>query len=1177
MKLHSLLPALLIAGNIAFGQNIEKDGPVEIIHKDYLESTTSVPTFIKLSEDTFKSVSELDQILMPYFKGKADLGLRLLKTERDNLGYVHYRYIQTYNDVDIEFAELMVHTKDGKIVSLNGKLLDSYPVNNSNLLTESAALDEAIDFIGATTYKWQIQGEEDFIKRETGNDNATFYPRGDLVYINSNLDYNASNYKLAYRFNIYAHDPMSRREIYISATNGSVLFQNQLIHTANVQGTASTAYSGSQTINTYSVSPNSFRLRQTVSGNGVNTYNLNQGTNYGAATDFTDSDNFWNNINTQKDEYATDAHWGAEQTYDYFFTVHGRNSINNAGFALNSYVHSADPSSGSANYANAFWDGQRMTYGDGSGGITPLVALDIAGHEIAHGLTTFSANLIYASESGALNESFSDIFGAAIEFYARPNRANWLIGEDINTVIRSMSNPRQYGDPDTRLGPSWLNVVGCSPSNQNDQCGVHINSGVQNKWFYLLTIGGSGTNGIGDSYSVRGTGIDTAAAVAFRNLTVYLGRNSNYDDARFFAIQSAKDLYGDCSPQVASVTDAWQAVGVGPAYVPYVLSDFIASDTTNCQAPFTVSFSNNSINGNTFAWDFGDGTTSTQRNPSHTYNSIGNFNVKLLTDGGACGTDSLERNSYIDIDTSLLCEITVNDGTNPTQFDCTGKLYDSGGPSQNYADNETGIITISPTGAATVSLSVVFFDVEAGSGANICDYDFLEVFDGPTVNSALIGKYCNSILPPASITSTSGEITIRFTSDGAVTEPGFEINWSCNLPTTPPVPNFDVDNTNSCLGIIDFEDKSTNAPSSWFWDFGDGNTSTLQNPVHTYAASGSYSVKLVASNGFGPDSITRNSIAIINRPATPTANDGTFCLGENIVLIATGSGTIEWYQNAKGSTAISNSNTLNINPVNVDTSFWVEDFVEAPLQSVGPTSNAIGGGNNFNNNQYLVFDVLQPMELKTVTVYAGTAGSRAIELRDASGSVIDTRYIYIPAGTQFVNLDFEIQPGQDYQLGVAQGSTISMFRNNSGTSYPYTLPGVVSIKRSSAGSNPTGFYYFFYNWQIKLLDCRSERIEVSAFIDSTCVVTGIQENAISGFELFPNPTSDIITLQVQNGGNQVEVEIYDVQGKLVFAKAYSYNGNLNAKIDLSSFNEGVYYVRTISDQQIVTKQVVVLK
>src|SRR5207244_255216 len=124
---------------------------------------------------------------------------------------------------------------------------------------------------------------------------------------------------------------------------------------------------------------------ETGRGNGVETYNLRQGTNYGSASDFTDNDNTWNNVNAAKDQYATDAHWGSEKTYDFYFKVLGRNSIDNAGLKIKSYVHY------SVSYLNAFWDGYKMTYGDGSSGYTPLTSIDIAGHEISHGVTQYTA------------------------------------------------------------------------------------------------------------------------------------------------------------------------------------------------------------------------------------------------------------------------------------------------------------------------------------------------------------------------------------------------------------------------------------------------------------------------------------------------------------------------------------------------------------------------------------------------------------------------------------------------------------------------------------------------------------------------------------------------------------------------------------------------------------------
>jgi hypothetical protein len=211
-----------------------------------------------------------------------------------------------------------------------------------------------------------------------------------------------------------------------------------------------------------------------------------------------------------------------------------------------------------------------MTYGDGgtsgSTTYTPLTALDVCGHEITHGVTERTSGLIYSKESGAMNEGFSDIFGTAIEFYAKGAAGNWQIGENIGAAFRSMSNPNQFNQPDTYGGTYWVNTTSCSPNNNNDQCGVHTNSGVLNFWFYLLSQGGNGTNDIGSVYTVSGLGIDAAAAIAYRTNTVYLTGSSTYANARTYAIQSATDLYGAGSAQVIATTNAWYAVGVGAAY-----------------------------------------------------------------------------------------------------------------------------------------------------------------------------------------------------------------------------------------------------------------------------------------------------------------------------------------------------------------------------------------------------------------------------------------------------------------------------------------------------------------------------------------------------------------------------------------------------------------------------------
>jgi Zn-dependent metalloprotease len=231
-----------------------------------------------------------------------------------------------------------------------------------------------------------------------------------------------------------------------------------------------------------------------------------------------------------------------------------------------------------------------MTYGDGNGGTMRIfTALDVCGHEITHGVTENSAGLNYSYESGALNESFSDIFGTSIENFARPSNWNWKIGEDITSSgygLRSMSNPNNYGNPDTYMGQYWS-------TGASDNGGVHTNSSVGNFWYYLLVNGGSGTNDISNTYSVQGLGFTVASKIAYRALTVYFTPYTDYAAARAGCVQAAKDLYGDCSNEMVQTMNAWHAVGVGQKMsATSVLPNFTAKGLNFCSVPATVTFSN---------------------------------------------------------------------------------------------------------------------------------------------------------------------------------------------------------------------------------------------------------------------------------------------------------------------------------------------------------------------------------------------------------------------------------------------------------------------------------------------------------------------------------------------------------------------------------------------------------
>ena len=469
--------------------------------------------------------------------------LRPARSWQDELGYSHDQFQQYYRNIKVEGATYTIHARNNTIETLSGEYKGIVGLSVVPSQTAEQALQMAMQHVGASIYAW----DERVNKGYPGYSK----PTGELVIIGGS-DGDKTGPRLAWKFDIYAATPLYRAYIYIDAQNGKFLYENLRIHQANAPVTGTTLYNGTVSF-TADYTGSYYRLFQTASGGGVQTYSLGNTTDYTKAAEVTSSTTSFTG-----DPTANQAHYGAEKTYDYFKTQHNRNSYDNAGAPIKSYVHY------SVNYVNAFWDGSRMTYGDGdvSQGYKPLVSLDICGHEIAHGVTEYAANLTYSYESGALNESFSDIFGEAVEYYAKGTN-DWLMSCDIGATgcgaFRSMAQPNLYGDPDTYKGTNWY-------SGSGDNGGVHINSGVQNKWFYILVNGESGTNDLGNSYSVTGLGWTKAAKIAYRNLTVYLTASSGFAAARTGAIQSAVDLFGAGSPEVVATTNAWYAVGVGCEY-----------------------------------------------------------------------------------------------------------------------------------------------------------------------------------------------------------------------------------------------------------------------------------------------------------------------------------------------------------------------------------------------------------------------------------------------------------------------------------------------------------------------------------------------------------------------------------------------------------------------------------
>ena len=291
----------------------------------------------------------------------------------------------------------------------------------------------------------------------------------------------------------------------------------------------------------------------------------------------TDTDNVWT------DGAAVDAHAYSGYVYDYYFKRHGRKGLDNNNVPILNIVHTVpraavltQPASvQNTFYLNAFYlSGLGMVYGEG---LPPTITLggqrwnylagglDVAGHELTHGVTDYTSGLLYQNESGALNESFSDMMGTAVEFYYQTPgtgvmNADYLCGEDVITPggIRSLENPAAYGQPDHYS----KRLVAFPPTSFNDNGGVHTNSGIGNQAYYLAIQGGTNrTSGL----SVPGVGVanrEVIEKVMYRAFTQLMPANATYAVARAATIQAARDLYGVNSSAELNVAAAWTAVGV---------------------------------------------------------------------------------------------------------------------------------------------------------------------------------------------------------------------------------------------------------------------------------------------------------------------------------------------------------------------------------------------------------------------------------------------------------------------------------------------------------------------------------------------------------------------------------------------------------------------------------------
>ncbi|MEO7065755.1 MAG: M4 family metallopeptidase [Rhodanobacter sp.] len=482
----------------------------------------------------------------------------------DTDGTEHVRFNRTFHGLPVIGGDFVAHAKDGQIKSISQTLTTVARPAVVPTLTARQAILQAGTLFGTTF-------------------NAM--PKAKLVVYA--LGSARTNPVLAYEVTysgIKADQTPTDMHYFVDAKTGKILNQWDTVetfkpgpdrggscsHAVASVGTGHSLTEGVVPVSTIKCG-NQYQMKDLTRGGGYTT-NMSRLTS-DSGNIYVDADNVWGSGGlTNAATVAADAHYGVSVTWDYYKNTFGRLGIADDGVGALSRIHYG------RQYANAFWSDACfcMTFGDGDNGVTtnPLVALDVAGHEMSHGVTARTSNLAYTGESGGLNEANSDIMGAMVEFSANnPNDpGDYQIGEKVPAT-----------NPDGTLALRWMfkpSLDGRSPDCYSSTLGdldVHFSSGVANHFYYLLAEGdvvpalfGAGTrvnlaradlvcNG---NTAIKGIGRADAEQIWYRGMTVYMTIDTNYAGARAATLSAANDLFGDTSTQYKAVAAAWDAVSV---------------------------------------------------------------------------------------------------------------------------------------------------------------------------------------------------------------------------------------------------------------------------------------------------------------------------------------------------------------------------------------------------------------------------------------------------------------------------------------------------------------------------------------------------------------------------------------------------------------------------------------
>ncbi len=500
----------------------------------------------------------------------------LINQHVDNtLGFHHYKYQQTFMNIPVEGAGCIEHfDKNGSLLFINAKIADSIKSDAKPRLSSEEAIKIAISNFKSNPkvkFAWESDEWEQQIRSDHSDSSATWYPTTELLFAidtmkNMTLVIDGLRYTLAYKISVTTISPNFETFFYhINALNGDIL----KMRSSHIDVSGDVYGYGNRNLDT--------KYR----GGLINKYELDaEDWPHNYHTKKWDGNTTWNNMNDTRSNSSnwgstylteTSTHFHVGNTWDYFYNTHGRNGMDGSGGEIRVKTQFFQD--------NAYYDEyvvpNELVFGKTAAAWDLGMDPSIVAHEFMHGITKHSAGLAYTGESGALNESFSDIFGIVVHAQTLDGgNTDWILGNHIPNSIqhtRSLINPNSRGEhwngnydangyielalgqPDYYLGQYYCS--NCPNTLAGDYGGVHINSGVQNKWFYALSEGETNPG-------VQGIGMKKAAKIAYYALTNTLMSSSQFTDSKEATIAAAIHYYGQCSQEHISTVDAWNHVGI---------------------------------------------------------------------------------------------------------------------------------------------------------------------------------------------------------------------------------------------------------------------------------------------------------------------------------------------------------------------------------------------------------------------------------------------------------------------------------------------------------------------------------------------------------------------------------------------------------------------------------------